>query len=170
MAEMLIQSENLTSIADKIRVLNGTTAVMGLDAMATNVGNANTEVSSQTDLLAQIQSALEGKTAGGGGASKETCSVSLSNDLGGFACTYLSSNDDSLVYIPDFFNETLSTYKNSKLIILSNQYFSDIGFGCDSDASYTEEYSAIGAVTTFTLTEDSHYIHFYEEDPFGGWG
>lgn len=66
MAEMLIQSESLTSIADKIRVLSGTSSAMGLDAMATHVNTANSNVSTESGLIAQIQSALEGKAAGSG--------------------------------------------------------------------------------------------------------
>ena len=66
MAEMLIQSESLTSIADKIRVLSGTEDAMGLDDMAEHVGEANEEVGSQADLIAQIATALEGKAAAGG--------------------------------------------------------------------------------------------------------
>lgn len=66
MAEYLIQGESLTALADEIRELSGTTSTMGLDSMATRVGEANTEVGSQTDLIAQIASALEGKAVGGG--------------------------------------------------------------------------------------------------------
>lgn len=72
MAEMLIQSESLTSIADKIRVLSGTTNAMGLDAMANHVGEANTNVNTEAGLIAQIASALEGKAAGGSGGSGNT--------------------------------------------------------------------------------------------------
>lgn len=54
----------MTAIADEIRELSGTTEAMGLDAMATHVGEANDEVSSQAELLAQIASALEGKAGG----------------------------------------------------------------------------------------------------------
>lgn len=68
MAEMLVQSESLTTIADKIRVLSGTTEPMGLDAMANHVGEANEDVNTEADLIAQIQTALEGKAAGSGGS------------------------------------------------------------------------------------------------------
>lgn len=54
----------MTAIANKIRELLGTTDVMGLDTMATNLGEANTEVSNQAELIAQIASALEGKASG----------------------------------------------------------------------------------------------------------
>jgi hypothetical protein len=66
MAEMLIQSETLTAIADKIRVLSGTEDAMGLDDMATHVGEANTDVATEAGLIEQIASALEGKAGGSG--------------------------------------------------------------------------------------------------------
>ena len=54
----------MTAIADEIRTLSGTTSSLGLDAMATHVGEANDEISSQVELLAQVISALDGKAAG----------------------------------------------------------------------------------------------------------
>jgi hypothetical protein len=44
MAEMLIQSENLTSIADEIRVLSGTEDAMSLDLMESHIGEANLDI------------------------------------------------------------------------------------------------------------------------------
>lgn len=61
---MATVNNRLTAIADEIRVLSGTTEPMGLSAMATNVGAANSEVTEQTGLLSQIQTALEGKVGG----------------------------------------------------------------------------------------------------------
>ena len=56
----------MTAIANEIRELSGTTDTMGLDTMANYVGEANSEIGGQEDLIAQIASALEEKAAGGG--------------------------------------------------------------------------------------------------------
>lgn len=63
---MATVNQKMTALANEIRTLSGTTGTMGLDAMATNVNQANTEVSEQSTLIEQIAAALEGKVAGGG--------------------------------------------------------------------------------------------------------
>ena len=66
MAKYLIQSESLTAIADEIRVLSGTEEAMSLNTMESHISEANANVDTEADLIAQISSALEGKTGSGG--------------------------------------------------------------------------------------------------------
>lgn len=61
MSEYLIQGETLTLIADEIRELSGTTTAMGLDDMTNNLGEANDEVVSQSELIEDIIATLEDK-------------------------------------------------------------------------------------------------------------
>lgn len=77
MAEYLIQGETLTSIADKIRVLSGAEGAMTPAQMDGNLGEVNTEVVDQADLIAQIASALEGKASNSGSISYDTCAVTI---------------------------------------------------------------------------------------------
>lgn len=62
---MATVNEKMTAIADPIRTLMGATGALGLDAMASNLTGANTEVADQTALIAQIIEALEGKAGAG---------------------------------------------------------------------------------------------------------
>lgn len=97
MAEMLIQSENLTSIADEIRVLSGTEDGMGLDDMVAHIEEANTDVATEAVLIEQIASALEGKA--GGGSTVQIATGSFENFAQYIECGF--SPDIICVHLPE---------------------------------------------------------------------
>lgn len=75
---MATVNETMTALATEIRELSGTTGKKGLDAMISDVNDANAEISDQMGLIAQINAALEGKASGGGGSGGvETCILTL---------------------------------------------------------------------------------------------
>lgn len=63
--KIIANKNEIVAIADEIRELNGTTDPMGLDAMASNLSDANDEVANQNELIESIVVALEGKAGGG---------------------------------------------------------------------------------------------------------
>lgn len=71
-------NSKMTAIADEIRELSGTTEAMGLNDMASTLVEANTEIDSQVELLAQAVAALEGKASGGSGG-KNTITINISS-------------------------------------------------------------------------------------------
>lgn len=56
-------NEKITNVADGVRTLSATTSGLTLDQMASNIEAANDEITSQSDLIGQIITALEDKAA-----------------------------------------------------------------------------------------------------------
>lgn len=73
-----------------------------IEKIKTRVQGINNIATSQADLIAQISEALEGKAAGGGGGSVDTCSIRLicnTEDIYGY--TYLGYREGQ--FIPVYF-------------------------------------------------------------------
>jgi uncharacterized repeat protein (TIGR02543 family) len=83
-SEVTVNSK-MTALADEIRELSGTNTSKSLDIMTSDVNTANTEISSQADLISQIAAALEGKASGSDGVTLPTLSnpASTSDILSG---------------------------------------------------------------------------------------
>lgn len=84
MAEYLFQEETLTALADEVRELSGTTGKMSVGDMTSNLGDANAEVGSQADLIAQIKSAVDNLPEAGesGGGNVDFEHITVYNTIG----------------------------------------------------------------------------------------
>ena len=87
--QIFMEKDRLQPLADNIKVLKGADNIT-LQQMEDTIAETNTDIVSQTDLIAQLASALQGKAAGGGGASVETCTVVLDGDSSAFRPYYYS--------------------------------------------------------------------------------
>ena len=75
-----IQEDTLVAIADNVRAITGTTGELTPGEMTTSSGEISTEVSTQTELIEQIQAALEGKAGGNSVCSCDALIEGTSNE------------------------------------------------------------------------------------------
>ena len=95
---VVMSKGDLQPLANNIKTLNGLSQsdLVTLNEMEKAVEDTNDAIDSQENLIAQISAALEGKTAGGGGGSIETCTVTISGSSSGERPYYISymTNED----------------------------------------------------------------------------
>jgi hypothetical protein len=86
-------NRTMTALADEVRELSGKTGKLTLENMTDEVASGNGTISDQTDLIAQIAQALEGKAAGGGVCAPATISgVNLHDTTADTPNTYLQGS------------------------------------------------------------------------------
>jgi hypothetical protein len=146
-------NNKLTNLADEIRVLAGTTEPLGLTEMATNVNDANDEVADQTDLIAQLASALQGKSVPGGGedvtAETETY-TNLLTDLEAAvdALPDARSGVDTCTVVLDASSTTHRALYFSYTTVDSDGNVVGIAAGPNSDADVTINNVVCGTIVT----------------------
>lgn len=62
MAKYFIQRENLVSIADEVRTISGVANTLPINTMKSSLQEANNNINTESELISQIMSALQGKT------------------------------------------------------------------------------------------------------------
>lgn len=82
MAKYVVDDSTMTNIADPVRTLMGLTGGLTPANMKTQLDSANTAVTSQADLIAQITAALEGKAGGGSGEGGTSGTITPSSTSG----------------------------------------------------------------------------------------
>ena len=93
--QIFMEKDRLQPLADNIKVLKGSDSIT-LQQMEDTIEETNTDITSQTDLIAQLASVLQGKSVPGG---VETCSVNIfcvDGDVDVTECSYIGLTDGEI--------------------------------------------------------------------------
>lgn len=145
-------------------------------AISTEIERINTEVGAQADLIAQIQTALAGKTGSGSGA-LETCTVHItSRDLDnydsiliGYGVTQYMNGEIKVSYIfPS--SETLdpvvieNVLCNSLCVVITSGFPDGLALSTDSDGDTELLGSTDGGVCFFRISSTSADVRIFVHD------
>lgn len=159
MAEYLVQDTSLTSIADAIRDIDGSTDKVTPSGMVTALEGVNTEVVTQADLISQIATVLEGKSAGG--ASFETCSVDITVSAGTINdVTYTTIEADEVVAKREKVgaaSKTITCICGSFVVVNFSEVFmtNDLSGATELRGSATNAYMGVNYVRPYLITANS---------------
>lgn len=141
----------LRLLADEVRVLSGTENAMGLDAMKAHVGEANDEVDSQAELLAQIATALEGKAAG----SEQATPIISVNSSGLITAT--AGDKSGTKQLTTQAAKTITPTKSSQTAVTSGVYTTGVVTVAAIPSTYVKP-TATKSATTYTPTTSNQTI------------
>lgn len=118
---VICDKADLVAIADNVRACNGESDTYSVLTLNDAVQGLSEDIDEQADLISQIQTALEGKAAGGGGGTPETCTVTLNMLTFGTAQTrYFTVQEVSTDGTVQTANKQISCTKlNSGVLVLT---------------------------------------------------
>ena len=157
-------SEKMTTLADEVRELSGTSKPLGLDAMISHINDANDEVDVQSNLIDQLSEILDNKTAGGGKI--ETCTVSFPESISYNSNIYYLDSDLTTKKFTLGQAGTISVVKNSIISIdrntMGEAYFYS-GLRSDSGVLYISKMPTANSDNYLScIITDNAIFYFYE--------
>lgn len=119
---------DLTGMADEVRTLADTTDKMSLEAMTDNVAQANEKVDSQSEVIAQIKTALQGKTVGNKEEQEKSITVTENGRCEvlpdeGYTLSGVDVNVDVEDMITKLTNDEIVEYSNGNITKLPQSIF-----------------------------------------------
>ena len=167
---IITERSNIVAIADAVREKNGTTETLTLGEIVEGINNidgkteipedyiVDEEIAAQDDLIAQIATALEGKSIPGSGSdsgssSVETYSGTISDTLGGSALSIYYTDANMIVQ-----ETTKASGVNSiDLEVAKNTIVFISGASCNADSGCVKLGGGTGSYA-YQITDDNFVL------------
>lgn len=171
----LIQGTSLTSIADKIRVLSGTTGNMSLENMKTHIDDANNTINSQSDTIAEITEILNNIGTGNGtnsGTDNIQATRLIKFSINRSATAYYIDSVGEMKTITS--NQEVNAYAGCMVTVCDREAYilktDDLSFNYADEADYHKmKFSCEGkTITVVFVKKDNLVVKIYGTTSGGG--